>query len=158
MKYIFCFCFVFFAAIPAFGDVVQLTNLTQNNDYIPANYLRELNFAEKQIFQENRINEPVLSKLEKLEIALFGAIQVGETAYRIGNVYKSCRDIYGRGYGEYYFSNGRNFYRDRRLRNYHSPYKPVYRNIYHPYYYDNTIPIQTLPQNYSLGTTIRILD
>ena len=35
MKYIFCFCFVFFAAIQAFGDVVQLTNLTQNNDYIP---------------------------------------------------------------------------------------------------------------------------
>ena len=109
-----------------------------------------MNYAENQIFQKNERNESVLAKLEKLEMILFGAIQSGELAYRIGNVYQNCNRYYGYDYGLNRLPLGRNTY-------------PVYgyyphKTIHNPSHYNHALPMQNLPKHYSLGTTVRILD
>lgn len=146
MKYIFyCLLLLLFITDFVSAETLQLTNFHKNNNnYENENLIEELNYAENQIFQKNERNESVLTKLEKLEMILFGAIQAGELGYRIGNVYKNCNGYYDYGYG------WRNTY-------------PVYgyyphKAIYNPARYNYIPPVQTLPKHYSLGTTVRILD
>ena len=151
MKYIFyCFILLFFICNYTNAENLQLTNFHRNyENYQNNDLIEELNFAENQIFQKNEKNEPFLTKLERLEMFLFGAIQSGDLGYRIGNVHRNS----------YYYHNPfntRNFH--PYSYEYHKPnYRyPRYRNVNHPYY--EYIPQQILPKNYSLGTTVRIID
>ena len=152
MKYIFCFVLLIFLVCEySKAETLQLTNFHRNyRDYQNENLLEELNYAENQILQKNEKEEPLLTKLEKLEIILFGAIQAGELGYRIGNVYKNSSLFYNDGYGR------RNFY--PHCSSHYYPYYSLHRPNSPRYYYENYPPQPLLPKNYSLGTTVRIMD
>ncbi len=158
MKYIFYFAFLFLIIKEAaFADIVELTNYSQAANNIGNDYIEQLNYAENNILQRNETCRPILSRLEKLEMILFGAIQAGDLGYRIGNVYQSSSHFGDRRYRVNYLDRHNNFYHRRYNDYYDSRWTIPYNNgIYYPY--SNNLPIQTLPRNYSLGSTVRIID
>ena len=159
MKYIF-YCLILFFIICEYSlaETLQLTNFHNNyNNYQNENLIEELNFAENQILQRNEKNESLLEKLEKLEMLLFGTIQSGDLGYRIGNIYANSKGYY---YDSYRLNrqNGVGKMYSKPYGYYHPKYRyHPHNSAYSPYYYNN-LPRQTLPKNYSVGTTVRILD
>ncbi len=155
MKYIFYFTFILSISCNiSLADTIQLTNLTQGPKYTQNDYIEQLNYAEQQFFNENTSDEFILSKLEKLEMFLFGAIQAGNLGYRIGNIYNQSKAYHNRRYAINY--------PNRRIPahnyKYYSYPTPSITTPPHRYPYYTALPVQTLPKKYTLGTTVRIID
>lgn len=199
MKRIF-FLVVFFVYTGiAQAEIYSLNNNHKQIYETQETLLEMLQFAENQLFDKTYKKNSITQRLERLELALYGAIQDGIEAQRIYNLKKSLTNVASGGYGLQYnmpnfnlsqnqsggsfwsFGNStfgyNNPYNNCRYNNFWSPYK--HKSHYHkhhshrlppphlrgshrvgsPYYHNNN-PIVNgdFSKNYSMGTSVRILN
>ena len=190
---LFCFC-----SNSVHAEIYPLENHNLGYSYQnEQNLLDMLLFAEKQIFKKNYKKDSLIKRLERLELAVYGAIQDGIEAIRIQNIKRAVTNVASGGNGLQYItksmdlsrnsSNG-NFWSfgnsawglgDCNCRNsigshpryyygYHSNRLP-HRGHHHshrvpppkpPCYHQNNNPIVNgdFSRNYSMGTSVKILD
>lgn len=78
----------------------------ENNHKMYNNYekflLNDLTFAEKQIFKKTYKRDKLIERLERLELAIFGAIQSGDEISRIKTLRKSVTNVANGGNGLQY--------------------------------------------------------
>ena len=144
--------------------------------------LNDLSFSEKQIFNNTYKSDDITSRLERLEIAVFGAIQSGEEDFRIKKIRKSVTNISsggnglnnlmrtmnlgGEGWGTNnlwvgnmhtftpnYYNNSRRLHPPRGIHSHRIPPPP---NAYS--YNSNPITTGDFMRNYTIGTSVKILD
>lgn len=76
-----------------------------NNSYnLNKNLLENITFAEKQIFDKTYKKEEISNRLERLEIALFGALQNGSDVLRTLKIKKAVTNIASGGNGLQYIT------------------------------------------------------
>ena len=143
--------------------------------------LKDLAFAEKQIFEKTYTSDTMTERLERLEIAVFGALQDGREDFRIKKLKKSVTDISSGGYGlnntskilslagnalgtaSWAIGDMHNFSPYTNNRYFRNGFRPPYGGSHRlppppPQNY-NPPPMSTnFMKNYSMGTSIKILD
>ena len=150
--------------------------------------LKDLAFSENQIFNKTYTSNSIEERLERLEIAVFGAIQSGEEEFRIRKLKKSVTNVSLGGNGLNSLSKIFNLAGNNSgisswaIGNMHDSYSnscvPRYQNFSHrlprrkhyshrlppppPYfnenYNNNPITNGNFSKNYSIGTSVKILD
>ena len=61
--------------------------------------LKDLSYAEKQVFESTYTSDTITERLERLELEVFGAIQEGQEDWRIKKIKKSVTNVSSGGYG-----------------------------------------------------------
>ena len=207
MKKVFTLILILFFAMPANADIFSLNHNNENfySNKFSKNLLDDLVFAEKQIFNKTYRNDDTIERLERLELALYGAIQSGAEAKRIKNIRKAVTNVASGGNGLQYVTKGFNLggsstgggtwsfgtYNPYGYRNYlgysnynncrYNNWSKRYSNFnrYHrhshrlpppacrgcrshrlppPSYYNNPIVNGDFMKDYSIGTSVKILD
>ncbi len=184
LVFIFLLC-----TLPANADIFTL-----RNDTASANILNDLTFAERQIFDRTYRNDDISQRLERLELAVYGAIQDGAQAARIRQIRKALTNVASGGnglqyvtkslnlansssgsrnwsfggynYGTPFYANTNRGYDLNRCAHAHSHRlpPPCHRCHSHrlppPQHYRQNNPIINgdYTKNYSLGTSVRILN
>ncbi len=195
MRKILLFLLVFGYANCAQADIFSLNNHGRYGNYSMNNIADDLLFAEKQLFNKTYRRNSTLERLERLELAVFGAIQAGSEINRIYNIRKAVTNVASGGNGLQYFTDkmtnlsgnsgfggnlnigGNGLYgfnsHNCRHHNWHNPHhhRPHYghrvpprhhhsHRLPPPCHHSNGNPIVNgdFMKNYSLGTSVKILD
>lgn len=82
---------------------------TLHNDNLPTTLLNDLIFAERQIFDRIYRNDNIAQRLERLELAVYGAIQSGEETSRIRQLRKALTNVASGGNGLQYVTKNFDF-------------------------------------------------
>lgn len=191
------FSFIMFCAIStSYANDFSLENNYKNyNKTYEKTILENLLFSEKQLFKQTYKRDNLETRVERLELALFGAIQDGDEFVRVQNIKKSVTNVASNGYGLHYnfnkmmglagssisnFSYGLKYpsYNNYYTRRNHPRYKHYHKAHHHPHccsshripphtrYSSSIYPYGQQPsytngnfaQNYSLGTSVKILN
>ena len=86
---------------PASADIFAL-----RNDNVAADILNDLIFSERQLFNRTYRSEDISQRLERLELAVYGAIQDGPEANRIRQIRKALTNVVAGGNGLQYVTKG----------------------------------------------------
>lgn len=190
---LFCIC-----SNSVHAEIYPLENHNRAYYYQNENTLADmLLFAEKQIFKKTYKKDTLIERLERLELAVYGAIQDGIEATRIQNIKRAVTNVASGGNGLQYVtksmdlsknSNSGNFWSfgnsswglgncgcrnslgsyPRYYYGYHSNRFP-HRGHHHSHrlpppkhpcnhYNNNPIVNGDFMKNYSMGTSVKILD
>ena len=160
----------------SFDDGFCYTNFSKKE------LLKDLCFCEKQVFKKIYNSDTMLERLERLEIEVYGALQDGNEDYRIKKLRKSVTNIASGGNGLNYASrafnlagnalgmtnwaigNMHSYYPNIGTNNFSNRYIPHKRAFSHrlppPPNMHNYNPYTNVDfsKNYSLGTSVKILD
>jgi len=105
MKKFFFLFLVFCCVNSAQAEMFTLDN--HNNGYYfqtDETLIEMLKFSEKQVFNKVYKKDNINERLERLELAIYGAIQTGSEAMRIQNVKNSVTNVASGGKGLQYFA------------------------------------------------------
>ena len=145
--------------------------------------LNDLSYSEKQVFDNTYKSDGITERLERLEVAVFGAIQSGREDFRIKKLRKSVTNISSGGNGlnsimrsinlagdtfgasnwsvgnMHTFSHNNSYNNSRKL----SPPRGMYSHRIPPppnirQYNPNTITTGDYARDYTIGTSVKILD
>ena len=187
MRKIFLLLCLSFLLTPAYGEIYSSYSCNEQleeREISDKSFLQSLAFAENQIFKRVYSNDFPQNRIERLEIAVFGAIQNGNIKARIKEMKKAVTNISDGGYGLHYanklfdlagtgVNNG--YWSIGNIPKTFSDYKPHYHSnrIYHPNCYSHRMPPhfhhnnpKNAPQiingnkynNYAMKTGVYILD
>ena len=108
MKRILLFSLLLFSSA-AHADIFSLNNKNYYDghrvEYADESILNNLNFAEKQVFNKIYKKQSVTERLERLELAVLGAIQSGNEYLRVQNIAKAVTNVASGGNGLQYHLN-----------------------------------------------------
>jgi len=185
-KIILLFCFI--CIITPVYSQTNINNYynseTKQSEFLDKAFIQSLAFSENQIFQQIYSKDTPENRIERLELAVYGAIQNGNIKSRIKKIKKSVTNITDGGYGLQYAnklfdlagnSSNNGYWSIRNIPKTLSEYHPNYHSnrIYHPnccshrippHHYHNrnrnadTIINGNNYSNYSMRTGIHILN
>ncbi len=103
MKKVVLLLFVLFFISPANADIYSATTTNKYLTYCDKNENKklseELEFAENQMFSKTYSKDTVSDRLERLETAVYGAIQDGDNYKRIKKIKKAVTNVASGGNG-----------------------------------------------------------
>jgi len=204
MKKILFLLLIFVCSQSVQAEILPLKNYDSGNYYQHEKSLLEmLIYCEKQVFDKNYKKDSMAKRLERLELAVYGALQDGSEAQRIQNIQKAVTNVAAGGHGLQYVTKSRDLSKNASTGNFwsfgnaaldytnhlHNHYTRISRhknhfhshNSYHKHhshrlpppchhyshrmpppckhnYNHNPIINGDFMKNYSLGTSVRILN
>ena len=176
---LFLGCYI---AAVAFGKSDTGENFYTN--FTKKELLNDLTCTEKQVFNNTHKSDNITERLERLEVAVFGAIQPGSEDFRIKRLRKSVTNISSGGNGlnriinsinlagdklgsdnlsmgnmhtfshNNYYNNSRRLPPPRGMYSHRMPPPPKYTNEYN----HNPVTTGNYTRDYSIGTSVKILE
>lgn len=179
-----CFLYVVTPAYSKMNSDNYYNYETAQNEFLDNGYIQSLAFSENQIFKQIYTKDTPENRLERLELAVYGAIQNGNIKKRIKEIKKSVTNITDGGYGLQYAnklfdlagnSTNNSYWSIGNIPKTFSEYRPHYNSnrIYHPNCCSHRIPPRHYQNknrnntaiingntysNYSMRTGIHILN